>query len=174
MAVDDLWYLTKRGPDGKRLPSAKHGQGEALTGPMGRPCGPIQGAAVRAQGGRRPVRRQRSRRPELGSVHRRPGRACHCGDAGRAVTGRPAAHREDGYPGGSRHPSAHCPGDRADAGRSGPSDKVQAWVKDRIAGCWHLPRCGWCTATSTPSSRRRCAGPADRQLSLRRHPPAGD
>jgi integrase len=28
VAVDDLWYLTKRGPDGKRLPSAKHGRGK--------------------------------------------------------------------------------------------------------------------------------------------------
>ncbi|MGX4657630.1 tyrosine-type recombinase/integrase [Micromonospora sp. SCSIO 07396] len=28
MAVDDLWYLTKRGPDGKRLPSKRHGRGK--------------------------------------------------------------------------------------------------------------------------------------------------
>jgi integrase len=28
MAVDDLWYLTKRGPDGARLPSKKHGRGK--------------------------------------------------------------------------------------------------------------------------------------------------
>jgi integrase len=27
MAVDDLWYLTKRGPDKKRLPSQRHGRG---------------------------------------------------------------------------------------------------------------------------------------------------
>lgn len=28
MPVDDLWYLTKRGPDGKRLPSRRHGRGK--------------------------------------------------------------------------------------------------------------------------------------------------
>ncbi len=28
MPVDDLWYLNKRGPDGKRLPSRRHGQGK--------------------------------------------------------------------------------------------------------------------------------------------------
>ncbi|MGS2618331.1 tyrosine-type recombinase/integrase [Micromonospora sp. LZ34] len=28
MAVDDLWYLSKRGPDGKRLPSKRHGRGK--------------------------------------------------------------------------------------------------------------------------------------------------
>ena len=28
MAVDDLWYLAKRGPDGSRLPSRKHGRGK--------------------------------------------------------------------------------------------------------------------------------------------------
>ncbi|WP_165947386.1 transposase family protein [Micromonospora sp. 15K316] len=28
MAVDDLWYLSKRGQDGKRLPSRRHGQGK--------------------------------------------------------------------------------------------------------------------------------------------------
>lgn len=27
MPVDDLWYLSKRGPDGKRLPSKRHGRG---------------------------------------------------------------------------------------------------------------------------------------------------
>ncbi|SCG14010.1 Site-specific recombinase XerD [Micromonospora echinofusca] len=28
MPVDDLWYLGKRGPDGKRLPSKRHGRGK--------------------------------------------------------------------------------------------------------------------------------------------------
>lgn len=28
MAVDDLWYLKKRGPDGERLPSLRHGRGK--------------------------------------------------------------------------------------------------------------------------------------------------
>lgn len=28
MPVDDLWYLTKRGPDDKRLPSKRHGRGK--------------------------------------------------------------------------------------------------------------------------------------------------
>lgn len=28
MAVDDLWYLTRRGPDGQRLKSARHGRGK--------------------------------------------------------------------------------------------------------------------------------------------------
>ncbi|WBB65762.1 site-specific integrase [Micromonospora sp. WMMD812] len=28
MPVDDLWYLSKRGPDGKRLPSKRHGRGK--------------------------------------------------------------------------------------------------------------------------------------------------
>lgn len=28
MAVDDLWYLTKRGPDGERVPSKRHGRGK--------------------------------------------------------------------------------------------------------------------------------------------------
>lgn len=28
MPVDDLWYLKKRGPDGKRLPSKRHGEGK--------------------------------------------------------------------------------------------------------------------------------------------------
>ncbi|MEU8210209.1 site-specific integrase [Micromonospora sp. NPDC049044] len=28
MAIDDLWYLTKRGPDKKRLPSKRHGRGK--------------------------------------------------------------------------------------------------------------------------------------------------
>lgn len=28
MPVDDLWYLSKRGPDGERLPSARHGRGK--------------------------------------------------------------------------------------------------------------------------------------------------
>lgn len=28
MAVDDLWYLKDRGPDGKRLPSKRHGRGK--------------------------------------------------------------------------------------------------------------------------------------------------
>lgn len=28
MAVDDLWYLSKRGPDGERLPSKRHGRGK--------------------------------------------------------------------------------------------------------------------------------------------------
>lgn len=28
MAVDDLWYLNKRGPDGKPLPSKRHGRGK--------------------------------------------------------------------------------------------------------------------------------------------------
>ncbi|ROO52497.1 phage integrase family protein [Micromonospora sp. Llam0] len=28
MPVDDLWYLNKRGPNGKRLPSKRHGQGK--------------------------------------------------------------------------------------------------------------------------------------------------
>ncbi len=28
MPVDDLWYLRERGPDGKRLPSKRHGQGK--------------------------------------------------------------------------------------------------------------------------------------------------
>jgi integrase len=28
MPVDDLWYLTKRGPDGRRLPSKRHGRGK--------------------------------------------------------------------------------------------------------------------------------------------------
>lgn len=28
MPVDDLWYLTKRGPDGSRLPSKRHGRGK--------------------------------------------------------------------------------------------------------------------------------------------------
>lgn len=28
MAVDDLWYLSKKGPDGKRLPSKRHGRGK--------------------------------------------------------------------------------------------------------------------------------------------------
>lgn len=28
MAVDDLWYLTKRGPGGQRLPSQRHGRGK--------------------------------------------------------------------------------------------------------------------------------------------------
>lgn len=28
MAVDDLWYLKKRGPDGERLPSRRHGRGK--------------------------------------------------------------------------------------------------------------------------------------------------
>src|SRR5689334_15529108 len=28
MPVDDLWYLTRRGPDGSRLPSRRHGRGK--------------------------------------------------------------------------------------------------------------------------------------------------
>lgn len=28
MAVDDLWYLTKRGPNGERIPSKRHGRGK--------------------------------------------------------------------------------------------------------------------------------------------------
>lgn len=28
MAVDDLWYLSKRGPDGERVPSQRHGRGK--------------------------------------------------------------------------------------------------------------------------------------------------
>ncbi|NJC68820.1 site-specific integrase [Planosporangium thailandense] len=28
MPIDDLWYLKQRGPDGKRLPSKRHGQGK--------------------------------------------------------------------------------------------------------------------------------------------------
>ena len=28
MPVDDLWYLAKRGPDGSRLPSKRHGRGK--------------------------------------------------------------------------------------------------------------------------------------------------
>jgi integrase len=28
MAIDDLWYLKKRGPDGERLPSKRHGRGK--------------------------------------------------------------------------------------------------------------------------------------------------
>ena len=28
MAVDDLWFLKKRGPDGKSLPSKRHGRGK--------------------------------------------------------------------------------------------------------------------------------------------------
>lgn len=28
MPVDDLWYLTKKGPDGKRIPSKRHGRGK--------------------------------------------------------------------------------------------------------------------------------------------------
>src|SRR5262245_28908442 len=28
MPVDDRWYLTRRGPDGKRMPSERHGRGK--------------------------------------------------------------------------------------------------------------------------------------------------
>lgn len=28
MPIDDLWYLTKRGADKKRLPSKRHGRGK--------------------------------------------------------------------------------------------------------------------------------------------------
>lgn len=45
MAVDDLWYLSKKGPDGERLPSKRHGRGKRwqvrYIDDTGRECRPL-------------------------------------------------------------------------------------------------------------------------------------